>query len=356
MARVDSVSLMNWCRALRHGLDVGIPPTKVFRQQGKTGPTPLRSISTDIADQIEEGESIADALQSHAWLLPSLMLELVRVGEQAGRLPTLFGELEKHFEAVSNAQRQFRNSMIKPVVTYVIATLVMTLLIFILGMLTSISGRPMDPLGLGLTGTTGALTFLMFSIVFACVIVFSSWVVFRSESLQSKFAGFFLGFPIIGPCLRNFALSRFCLTMHATIEAGMKSDECVRTSLKAAMNERYVAIAAPASKEVRRGEEISSVLTSYGQTLFPDPFIQSLQLGDETGRLSEILEKDANRYRDEAHRTLEIVVLVISRMIYALIAVMVMFCIYKIFSNSLGAQYQQAFDAVDDPQKWLRGR
>jgi hypothetical protein len=38
-----------------------------------------------------------------------------------------------------------------------------------------------------------------------------------------------------------------------------------------------------------------------------------------------------------------------------MIAMMVIFCIYKIFSNSLGAQYQQALDAVDDPQKWLRG-
>jgi type IV pilus assembly protein PilC len=356
MARVDSVSMMNWCRALRHGLDVGLSPAKVFRQQGKTGPSLLRSVSADIGDQIEEGESIADAMQSHATVFPSLVLELVRVGEQSGRLPNLFGELEVHYQAVATAQRQFRNSMIKPVVTYAIATLVMTLLIFVLGMLPSISGRPMDPLGLGLTGTTGALAFLTLSVVFASIVIFSSWVVIRSESLQTKLAGFFLNFPVVGSCLRNFALSRFCLTMHATIEAGMKSDLCVKTSLKAAMNERYVSLAAPASSEVRRGEEIASVLASYGHTLFPDPFVQSLQLGDETGRLAEILEKDAVQFREEAHRTLEIVVMVVSRIIYAMIAMMVIFCIYKIFSNSLGAQYQQAMDAVDDPQKWLRGR
>jgi type IV pilus assembly protein PilC len=356
MARVDARSLMLWCRALKHGLDVGLSPVKVFRQQSKTGPTPLRGISSDVADAVEEGESIHEALQERASSFPGLFLELVRVGEISGRLPTLFGELEHHYEAVVAAQKLFRTSLVKPVLTYVIATFVLTLLIFILGQLPSISGRPMDPLGIGLTGTTGALLFLGMAVSFAAVVVFAVWVLAGSEALQSKLGGLFLGVPVIGSCLRNFALSRFCLTMHATIEAGMKADESVRASLKAAMNERYAMIAPAAAKVVRAGDEITETLASYGPTLFPDTVIQSLQLGEETGRLAEILMKESVSLRVEAHRQLNLIVMVVSRIIYAMIAVLLIVAICKVFSNSVGAQYQQAFDAVDNPEKWLRGQ
>ena len=102
MPRADLPSLIQWCRACKHGLDIGLSPVKVFRQQAKSGPGSLRSAAGIIADKLEKGESIADALAESGTVFPPLVHEIVGMSERAGRLPDAFGELnpvEREFAA-----------------------------------------------------------------------------------------------------------------------------------------------------------------------------------------------------------------------------------------------------------------
>src|SRR5690349_12912756 len=96
-SRLSLSSLIELCRVLRHYLASGLSLRDVFLQQAQKGPGALRPIAGRIAQELERGTSLEDALKPEAAAFPPLFLALAGVGEQTGMLPEVFGELEKYF-------------------------------------------------------------------------------------------------------------------------------------------------------------------------------------------------------------------------------------------------------------------
>src|SRR5262249_52828781 len=143
-------SLIELCRVLRHSLGAGVSLVKVFDQQARRGPPPVRPLAEQVHADLERGDSLELAFRRQEAAFPPLFLALVAVGEQAGQLPEIFGELERYFVLQQSLRRQFRTNCIRPVFQYVVAILVISLLIWILGAIAeSHSTTPIDPLGMG---------------------------------------------------------------------------------------------------------------------------------------------------------------------------------------------------------------
>lgn len=348
-------ALILWCRALRHGLDVGLSPVKVFRQQAKSGPAVFRPIAARMAGRLEDGESLADALRPEAWRFPVLFVELVNVGETAGRLPVVFKELEQHYEAVQDAQRKFFAALVWPAMMYVGAILILTILILILGSLSGVNGKPIDALGLGLTGASGAMAFFLGAVGFTAFALGMVVIVAKNPNARSAVEAFALKVPGLAPTVRAFALHRFAMAAHMTIEAGLKADRVLKSSLRATANKAYLAEGERAAKLARKGKEIVEALSKLGPTLFPDEFVHAVAIGEESGRLAEVMLKEAEIYREESIRGMKLLAKIASGVVYAGISILVIVCIVRIFNTAYMGQIQQGLDAVDDPNKWLRG-
>src|SRR4051812_24161302 len=109
-------ALVMWCRTLHHSLGAGLSPVRVFKQQAKSGPRPLRDVAEDVAAKLGAGESLEDAFAPYKTRFPPLFLELVAVGEQTGRLGDTFRELELYYESTLSIQRNFRSQMAYPAI------------------------------------------------------------------------------------------------------------------------------------------------------------------------------------------------------------------------------------------------
>ena len=138
-------ALVLWCRALKHGLGVGLLPGRVFRQQAASGPVALRPVASRIADRIETGDSLTEALKPEVGRFPVLFLETVAVGEQSGRLSDVLGELETHYSLMQTIRRRLLLSLLWPAFELFGSIIVITLMIAILGAI----GSEIDPLGFG---------------------------------------------------------------------------------------------------------------------------------------------------------------------------------------------------------------
>src|SRR5262249_6770210 len=190
-------ALVAWCRTLKHSLGAGLDPIKIFKQQAKSGPRALREVAKDIAGKLAKGSSLEDALAPYRNRFPPLFVELVAVGEQTGRLEATFHELEAYYETSLRVQRDFRSQMAYPAIQFVAAVFVISGLIFVLGLL----GSKLDPLGLGLSGTMGAVTF--FIAAFTPVIVLLLLFKLSADNVQwrSRIEGMCLVLPAWGPAL-----------------------------------------------------------------------------------------------------------------------------------------------------------
>ena len=348
MPRADLPSLIQWCRACKHGLDIGLSPVKVFRQQAKSGPGSLRSAAGIIADKLEKGESIADALAESGTVFPPLVHEIVGMSERAGRLPDAFGELEKHYEAVRTARSQFLRALIWPAMSYFMAVIIIALLIFILGMLGT-----KDPLGIGLSGFFGSMVVLIVGFGFAGIAILAYRTAMASDEIQGAVQAVAIQIPGLASCSRTVALSRFTMAYHMLAEAGMPADKVLKSSLKATTNTAYSRHADDASKLVRKGEEVSEVLEPYGEKLFPQEFMQMVVLGEETGNLAELMQKQSRHYADEAARKMSFLAKLAGGVVYGMVGIFIIVCIFKVFTGAM-KPYQDALKWVDDPSAFMR--
>src|SRR6478735_7402911 len=105
-SRLSLPNLIELCRVLRHYLSSGLTLRDVFLQQSSKGPAALRPMAGRIVHELEQGNSLEDALKPEAAAFPPLFLALAGVGEHTGMLPEVFGELEKYFARQLQLRRQ----------------------------------------------------------------------------------------------------------------------------------------------------------------------------------------------------------------------------------------------------------
>ena len=341
----STVTLMTWCRALRFGLDAGLSPVKLFKQQAKSGPAEGREVAKDIAERLAKGDSIADATRRHRPRFPVLFLELVEVGEQAGRLGETFRELETYFEASASAARQFRAAMIWPAFTYVGAVLIIAMMLLVLGTLAAPGTKPFDPLGLGLLGVEGALIFLAIVGTITAVVVFLVLLLKNHPSTREKFIAFGFRLPGVAPCVRAFALYRFSVATAMTHEAGMPADRMLSSAFRATANARYLAVEEKAVKVVKGGRKVSKALAGCGRQLFPEEYLDAVGIGEVTGNVSEVMNQQAEVYREEALRQMKGLTKVASGAVYALVGLLIIVVILRMVM-SIGGVYSDAMKGL----------
>ncbi len=341
-ARCPVGALVMWCRVLRHGLAAGLDPVKLFRQQSRSGPAVLRPVAAALAQRLEQGESLGDALADYQDRFPPLFVELIRVGERTGHLEETFQVLEEYYDQVQSIQRQFRSAMTYPVLMYLAAVGVITLLILILGYLGG-QGQAVttDPLGLGLSGLSGATLFVVVALGLPLALLAGLKLLANKVRWQSQLEAFLLGLPAWGPAFLLLALQRCAVALRMGYQAGLSVPKVVRHALEATSNAAFTRGQDRAVAVVKKGGSLTEALQASGAP-FPDEFYEYVQLGEQTGNLPEVMERLSRNYAEEAARRLRSAATATAWAIYALIALMIILAIFRIASIYLNALGQAA--------------
>lgn len=325
--RLPLSALIDLCRSLRHNLSAGLTLLAVFEQQSLRGAPSVRPIAKAITQELQQGHDLEHALKAHKEVFPPMFLSMARVGEQSGALPTIFGELEKYFLLQQRLRRQFWAKISWPLVQFFLAIFVLAGMIFILGMF----GSNFDPLGLGLTGTDGALWFLI--IAFGILgLAYGIWkLLTRSLQRRAKVDKKLLTLPLIGPALEAIALQRFCLSMRLTLETSMGVGKAVRMSLRATDNSAYTEPADAVIQSLKKGNDLAGSLRLHG--CFPEDFLNIIANAEEGGRLTEVMAQQSQQYEEEASRRLGQATAVASYGVWLIVGGLIILAIFRLAST-----------------------
>lgn len=327
-------SLIELCRALRHNLGAGLSLRDVFRQQAKRGPLAVRPIADRVSHQLEQGESLKDALESDRDRFPALFLSLAEVGEQTGNLPEVLSELEKYLQLQQRLWRQFWSQITWPIIQLIVAIFVIAGMIYLLAILSPSGEAPFDPLGFGLTGTTGALLWLIYCFGSIAGLIALYLVLTRVLRQGAAIHELLLRLPVIGPAMRALALTRFCLALNLTLETGMSVKSALRLSLRGTGNEAFISRTSVALEAVRHGEDLTEALNRTG--VFPEDFMNIIASAEEGGRVTDALRHQASYYEEESVRRMTILTKAAGYLIWICIAAMLIFLIFRIFMVYVG--------------------
>lgn len=327
--RLSTKHVAQACRSLATSLRAGIAVVKAFELAiNKSGDSRLRSVMKDVARQIRSGSDIASACRAHEGLWPDLFLNMVEVAERTGSLPEVLRSLADHYENNLRLQRDFRSRMVLPTVQLTAAVVIVAFLMWLLGdiKLGDITGKfeqkeiPLFSF-FGLSGRGGAASWLVgwgvgVSALFVC------WqIAKRSAGLRATAHRFLLGIPVVGECLRSFAIARFSWAFSLTQEAGLSVTESLEASLAATDNAAFQSVTPQINEDIMNGEELAEAMSRT--RLFPEDFIQIVHVGETSGTVPETLARLSPEFEDQARRSLKSLTSAIAWTIWLCVALFV---------------------------------
>jgi type II secretory pathway component PulF len=327
-------SLIALCRALRHGLGAGLTLVRVFRQQAERGPHGTRLLAGRIVAVLEQGYSLSDALESEKELLPPFFLSLAHVGEETGHLAEIFGELEEYYLLQDKLRKQFRAQSALPLIQLGLSFFIIAGLILVLGMIAASRPGAVAKGLFGLRGAGGAVLFLIISFGSIGLTWFLAVTLGRLARQQPGVDAFLLRLPVVGPCLQAITMGRFTMALHVTLDSGMPIARALQLSLEASANALFVGQTQTVVHAVKNGTSLLEAFTRSG--LFRDDFLHLVAVGEESGRVPEVMRQQADYWNEEAARRLKTATRLASLLVWLLYATFMVWAIFSIYSGALG--------------------
>lgn len=323
----------NWATMLDSGVPV-VRATELAGRKAKTGQ--VRRAMSEVSAQVAKGTGLAESVeQTRAF--PELFVDLLSTAEKAGAVPEVLRALADHYDQVVNLKREFRSMLLPSALQLLAATLIIALLIFILGIIGDFgggNGPAFDVTGLGLSGGSGALIFL--GIVAAAVVAAILFYKIVTSSVASAkiFHEVLLHVPVVGKTMRNLALARFSWAFSLTQNAGLDIRESLAASLRATGNGAFIGATDRLNELVMSGEPLSSAMEATG--LFPDDYLELVMVGENTGTVPEALARVGPQLDDAARRSLRALATFTSYLVWASVAVMIVYIIMRVALTYIG--------------------
>lgn len=328
-APASAKQLAGLCDRVALSLDAGIDVRRVWRSEAKRNGGRLGHACAEVANAIDRGEALDQAVADAGPVFPPLLVELVRVGEQTGSATTVFSRLAKHYQRRVTRAREFRSAIAWPMLQFGMALAIVALMIAIGGMLNDGRGRPIDFLGLGLVGTRGLLIYVNGLIGVALVLGLGWMALLRRPEWGAKLRGIASRLPVIGSALQSIALARIAWALQLTMNVEMDLRRVGPIVLSASDNERFAQHGPAVSQAVGAGEPFSSCFARTG--VFPQTFIDTLEVAEETGQIVETMDRLSKRYEEEAEHAVAVLTRVAAFLVWAAIAALIIGLIFRVF-------------------------
>ena len=332
---IPQKSLAIICRSLATMLHSGLDVQNAMRLTGdKLGHSGARSAVQEVHRVVKTRGEIAEAMRMQGKRFPRLMVELTEVGEKTGALPEVFLSLSKHYENNVRMKRQFISAIAWPVFQLFAAIGVIGLLIYVLGMLQGDAQGSFSFSIFGLTGFGGAMTW--FSCTFGVIglLVIGYLLISKNMGYRQFLDPWLMQIPVLGKCMKAFAISRFSWAFALTQQAGMSIKPSIYQSLKATDNGAFVAGSDIVWQNLRSGETLTDSLDSL--RLFPADYIQTVQVAETSGTVPETLDRLSPQFEEEAQRRLGALTAAAGWGVWAIVALFVVYMIFNIALQYIG--------------------
>jgi type II secretory pathway component PulF len=289
-------------------------------------------VAGKVAAELKSGWNLRESLDRQPNVFPPLVVALTTVGEESGTLPEVMAEMEKYYVLQQRLQQDFWSQIRWPLLQLLVATLVIAMLILVLGSVkvADASGlKPLDPLGFGLVGASGAIIFLSAVAGAVVVLLGGCWLGRRLLGRSAWLEGFLLRVPLVGRCLRALAVTRFALALHLMLDSGVSVARALQLALLATDNAAFLAAYPKVEAGIQGGHGVAASLARA--RLFPQRFLGVIAVAEESGQLPEALRYQAAEYDEDSRRRLTLLTQVASGLVWLLIAVLLIATIFRMF-------------------------
>lgn len=325
--RVNDQDLAVFTRQLSVMLAAGLPIVRCLHILTEQTSNPrLRNAAQRIKEDVETGLSLGEAFGRHSKIFSGVYLSMLKAGENGGVLDSVLDKLSYYLEKERGFYAQLRSASIYPLFISLFAVLVLLLVItVIIPRFASIfqSAGVELPLPTRLLIEIGAVMQAQGLFIIAGISGLL-WLIKRCRATTKgglAYDTILLHLPVLGRSIRQIAAARFARTLGILLKGGINVLQALEVVEGMVGNVVLGRAISAACCSIREGDSITHPLQRTG--VFEPIVTHMIAVGEETGRLDEMLIHLSEYYEDELLHTLDSLLKIIEPLLIFLVALMV---------------------------------
>ncbi len=326
--KIKPSDIAHFARQMTTMMRSGVPMVQSLQMVANGGDnTAMQSLINELAESIEGGSSFGVALEQHPKYFDRLFISLVKAGEQAGTLETMLDKVATYKEKSEALKAKIKKAVMYPVIVVVAAAVVSAImLIWVIPQFKEV----FSSFGADLPAFTLMVIALSewlqanwwMPLVGIAVIGFAfTTAKARSEKFNHFIDRVSLKLPIFGNILNLSSIARFCRTFSTMFSAGVPAVEALDSVAGSTGNAVYYDATMNIKESASQGIQINVAMQTT--QLFPNMVVQMTRIGEESGRLEEMLGRSADYYEEQVDELVDTLAKQIEPLIMAVLGVVV---------------------------------
>ncbi|HAS6340570.1 TPA: type II secretion system F family protein [Vibrio vulnificus] len=327
--------LVLFCRQLYSLTKAGVPLLRSMRGLVQNCENKqLKAALEEVVAELTNGRSLSASMQLHSKVFSPLFVSMIHVGENTGRLDQALLQLANYYEQELETRKRIKTAMRYP--TFVISFIVVAMFILnvkVIPQFASMFSRFGVDLPLPTRILIGMSEFfvnywmLLAGFIVGLIFGFKAWV--ATADGRERWDKWRLKLPVVGGVVNRAQLSRFSRTFALMLKAGVPLNQSLALSAEA-MGNRYLELKILKMKaDIEAGSQVS--VTAINSGIFTPLVIQMISVGEETGRIDELLMEVADFYDREVDYDLKTLTARIEPILLVIVAGMVLVLALGIF-------------------------
>ena len=302
----SSTDLTLWTRQLAELIKAGLPLERALNALAGEAQSPnARDLVASIRSEVNAGATFAKALEPHPREFSAVYRASIAAGEQSGELGLVLSRLASDLEAQNQLQSKVLQALLYPAIVSLIALfIVLFLLTYVVPQVAHVFTSSQHQLPLLTNVMLTVSSFLLNEWWVLCLALasgmYASRQALKNERIKARFDAWLLLTPIVGPLVRGYNAARFANTLATWVGAGVPILKALQSCCLILSNQAMKDDMLQALVMVREGAPLGLALGERGR--MPGMLPMFARLGEQTGRLPEMLERAAEQLSSDVQR------------------------------------------------------
>ena len=266
----------------------------------------LKGIVNSLDDSIKQGLPLSEALGRYPSVFSGLFVSMVHSGEESGNLGGALSTIALQLEKAHTLRKKVKGAMIYPaiIITVMIAVGVLMLVYVVPGLTSTFKELNVElPISTKIIIFTS--DFLVNNILVSIISLFALaggvYAAAKTKKGKRSIDFFTLHLPIIGRLVKETNTARTAQTLSSLLVAGVDIVVSLSITADVLSNTYYKDVLKKAEENIKKGEPLSKIFTE-SEKVFPSLIGEMISVGEETGKLSDMLGNTAIFYEEEVER------------------------------------------------------
>ncbi len=320
-------------RQLASMVEAGLTLTNSIALLVQQSKPAVRAVLGQVLSDLEGGLSFTAALEKHPKVFDKTYVHLVAAGESSGSLDLVLNRLADTMEE----QKEFKGKIVGALI-YPAVIIVVMIAVFIVMMVMVVPKllEVFQEFGAELPWPTKVLmavsnfftNFWWLLLLIIAIVIFAAWVWYRNPESKRLVDVLLFKIPIIGNLRKKTILTNFTQTMSMLIKSGVPLVESLVLATDSVGSITYKDHFMTAKEKVEKGVSFGEAIGIYED--FPPIMPQMVQVGEETGKLDDMLSRLSRYFKSEAQQATAALLSAFEPMLMILLGLAVAFLVIAI--------------------------